>query len=122
MGRQRHIEKGLGMLEGPGRVQRRPGRAAAHCEGPGMSLEWWAGSGLHGAHCMGPGDVEPGLGACQKGRACPGGAGKVIGCSLGAGRIVGVWDVLGGLGARVGWVECPSKRGGAYPGRAEPVQ
>ena len=92
LGCRRHIEKGLGMLEGPGRVQRRPG------------------------------DVEPGRGACRKGRACPRGAGKVIGHSLGAGRIVGVWDVLGGLSTRVGWVKGTSKRGGAYPGRAEPVR
>ena len=37
-----------------------------------------------------PGDVEPGRGACRKGGACPGGAGKVIGRGLGAGRVVGV--------------------------------
>ena len=66
--------------------------------------------------------MELGRGACQKGGACPGGAGKVMGCGLGAGHVVGVWDVLGGLGTRVGWVAGLSKRGGAYPGRAEPVR
>ena len=50
------------------------------------------------------------------------GSGKVMGRGLGAGCIVGVWDVLGGLGAHVGWVAGPSERGGAYPGRAEPVR
>ena len=35
----------------------------------------------------------------REGGACPGGAGKVIGRGLGAGCVVGVWDVLGGLGA-----------------------
>ena len=84
-------------------------------------VEGWAGSGMHGAHCMGLGDVEPGQGACRKGGACPGGAGKVMGCGLGAGHIIGMWDVLGGLSAHVGWVEGLSKRDGAYPGRAEPV-
>ena len=70
--------------------------------GPGTSVEGWAGSGVHGAHCTGLGDVEPGQGACRKGGACPGGAGKVMGHGLGAGRVVGMWDVLGGLGTRVG--------------------
>ena len=79
-------------------------------------------SGMHGAHRMGPGDMEPGRGACRKGGACPRGAEKVIGRGLGAGHVVGVWDVLGGLSAHVGWVEGPSKRGGVYPGRAEPVR
>ena len=60
VGHRWHIEKGLGVLEVSGHVQRRPG------------------------------DVEPGRGACRKGGACPGGAGKVIGRGLGAGRIVGV--------------------------------
>ena len=71
-------------------------------QGPGTSVEGWAGLGMHGAHRTGPGDVEPGRGGCQKGGVCPGGAGKVMGCGLGAGRVVGMWDVLGGLGARVG--------------------
>ena len=70
--------------------------------GPGMSVEGWAGSGMHGAHHTGPGDMELGQGACRKGRACPGGAGKVMGRGLGAGRVIGMWDVLGGLGACVG--------------------
>ena len=68
-------------------------------------VEGWAGSGMHGAHRTGPGDVELGRGACRKGGACPGGARKVMGRGLGAGHVVGVWDMLGGLGARVGWVE-----------------
>ena len=73
--------------------------------GPGTSVEGWAGSGMHGAHRTGPGDVELGRGACRKGGACPGGARKVMGHGLGAGRVVGMWDVSGGLGARVGWVD-----------------
>ena len=41
-----------------------PGRVAAHFEGLGVSLEGWARSGLHGAHRMGLGGMEPGQGAC----------------------------------------------------------
>ena len=73
--------------------------------GPGTSVEGWAGSGMHGVHRTGLGDVEPGRGACQKGGACPGGAGKVMGRGLGAGRVVGMCNVSEGLGARVGWVD-----------------
>ena len=91
-------------------------------------MEGWARLGMHGAHQMGPGDMElgrghfqEGWGACRKGRACPGGARRAMGHGLGAGHVVGVWDVWGGLGARVGWVEGPSKWGGVYPDRAGPV-
>ena len=87
-----------------------------------MSMEGWAGSGMHGVHRTGLGDMELGQGACRKGGACPRRAGKVMGRSLGAVRIVGMWDMLEGLGMRVGWVKGLSKRGGAYPGRAEPLQ
>ena len=64
-------------------------------EGLGTSVEGWAGSGMHGAHHTGLGDVELGQGACQKGGVCPGGAGKVMGRGLGAWCVVGMWDVLG---------------------------
>ena len=55
------------------------------------------------------------LGHAERGGACPGGAGKAVGHGLGAGRIVSMWDVLGGLGMHVRWVEGPSKRGWVYP-------
>ena len=112
------LRRGWGHAERAGRAGRGHGGAGYVQEGRACRTA----SGMHGAYRTGLGDVEPGRGACQKGGACPGGARKVMGRGLGAGRVVGVWDVLGGLGVRVGWVVGPSERGGAYPGRAEPVR
>ena len=50
------------------------------------------------------------------------GAGRAMRRGLGAGCVIGVWDMLGGLGACVGWVSGPSKRGAVYPDRAGPVR
>ena len=52
-----------------------------------------------------------------KGQGMSRGAGRAMGHGLGAGCIVGMWNVLGGLGARVGWVEGMSKRDGTHPDR-----
>ena len=56
-----------------------------------------------------------------KGRGVSRGARRAMGHGLGAGRIIGMWSMLGGLSARVGWVKGPSKRGRAYLDRVGPV-
>ena len=55
-----------------------------------MGLGHALGAGMAWNRLPGRGHVPERRGACCKGGACPGGAGKVIGHGLGAGRIVGV--------------------------------
>ena len=62
--------------------------AAAHREWP----SWWPARGP----C-------PGRAVARRGRV--GHVDGAMGCGLGAWRVVSVWDVSGGLGARVGWVD-----------------
>ena len=68
--------------EGHGQGQWRLVDVRAWLGGQETSMEGWAGSGMHGARRTGPGDVDPGRGACRQGEACPKGAGRAMGHSL----------------------------------------